>query len=431
MVSTLAVVIVAGVAVGLAPAWRAASDGVSGALNRELSVGEPRKGRIRSLLVVIQMAVAALVMVGVGVSLQSLANLERAPLGFSERHLVFVGIDMRRSGYDERTGPPFYERIRRGVGEIPGVQAISLVDGPPMGNGWGRDHVAAEGTPLPPGGRGAETRFSVVDDRYFSTLGISLLAGRTFTPDDRIDHPEVVVINETMARRHWSGRDAVGQRLRMENRNRLVQVVGVVADGKYEDIEEPLQPFMYFALSQHYLADLVVIARTGGSQLPAETVARALVSIAPTVTFGGLGVITFDRLLALQLFVPRAIVVTVSAFGALTLVLAVVGLYSTVFYSVSQRQHEMGIRVALGAAPRDLFVMVLWQTARVASVGAILGVAAGSASLPIVTSLFYGIRPIEPLVLLGVACVSVVIALVTAYLAARPWTRMSALDMVR
>jgi putative ABC transport system permease protein len=232
-----------------------------------------------------------------------------------------------------------------------------------------------------------------------------------------------------MARRHWPG-DPVGQRLRIENGNRLVQVIGVVADGKYDDVEEAQLPFMYFALEQHYLADIVVIARTRGTPPPTETVARALLQIEPHVTFGGVGLMTFDRLLAFQLFLPRAIVVTVITLGALTFVLAITGLYSTVFYSVSQRRHEMGIRVALGAQPRDLFLMVLGYTARVASVGTTFGVAAGAASLPLVTSLFYGIRPVEPIVIAGVSCVSVAIALATAYLAARPWTRMNAVDMM-
>jgi len=428
MAGTLVIVIVAGVAVGMAPAWRAASDGISGALNREASAGEPRKGRLRSVLVVIQMAIATLVMVGVGVSIQSLKNLERVPLGFSARNLLFTGVS--RSRDDERAGRLFYERTRRRLAEMPGVEAVSLVDGPPLGNGFGRAHVVAEHDTLPLGDRGAETRFSVVDDRYFSTLGITLLAGRTFSAGDRIGSPEGVVINATMARRHWAGRDPVGQRLRIEHGNRLVEVIGVVADGKYENVEEEQLPFMYFALEQHYLADFVVIARTRGAPPAPGIVARALLEIDPKVELGGLGLMTLNHLLAIQLLLPRAIVVTVTAFGALTLVLAIVGLYSTVFYSVSQRRHEMGIRVALGAQPRDLFMMVLRHTARVAAVGAALGAAIGSASLPLVTSLFYGIRPVEPMVVAAVAGASVAVALVTAYLAARPWTRMSALDMV-
>jgi predicted permease len=164
MASTLGIVIVAGVAVGMAPAWRAASEGVSGALNRERSVGEPRKERIRSVLVVMQMAIASLVMVGVGVSIHSLLNLQHVSLGFSARQLAFIGLDMRRSGYDERTGRQFYARIRQRLGTTPGIEAVSLVDGPPLGNGWGRDYVVADHDAPATSGRGAETRYSVVDD---------------------------------------------------------------------------------------------------------------------------------------------------------------------------------------------------------------------------------------------------------------------------
>lgn len=428
---TLGVVIVAGIAVGMAPAWRAAADGLSSALNRESIAGEPRKGRIRSTLVVIQMAAATLVMVGAGISMQSLQNLEHVALGFSARNLVFTGVDLRRSGYDDRTAPQFYDRLRRRLAEEPGIEAVSLVDSPPLLGGFGTDHVVAEHESLPPNNRGAETPYSVVDDHYFSTLGIHVSGGRTFAASDRAGGPEVVVINQTMARRHWPGRDAVGQRLRIEHGNRLVQVVGVVADGRYNDVDEDQLPFMYFALQQHYRTDIVVIARTRNERPAADLVARALLEMAPTLSFGGIGTMTLDSLLAMQLFYARALVVIVSVIGAVTLILAIVGLYSTVFYDVSQRRHEMGIRVALGAQPRDLFMMVLGHTARVASVGATLGVAGGSASVPLVTSILYGIRPVEPIVIVAVAIASVAVALVTAYIAAKPWTRMSALEMVR
>jgi predicted permease len=236
---TLLVAIVAGVAIGIAPACRVAAGGISSALNAEASGSGPRRSRMRSLLVVVQIAVATLVMMGVGASVLSLRNLVQVPLGFSARHLVLTGVEMRRSGYDERTGRPFYERMRQRVMALPEVEAVTLAIGPPLGNGWGRDYVAAEGAVLPPGVRGAETPYAIVDDRYFSTLGINVLAGRTFDAGDRAGHPEVAVINATMARRHWPDQDPLGRRLRIETRNRLVQVVGVVADGKYENVDEP------------------------------------------------------------------------------------------------------------------------------------------------------------------------------------------------
>jgi putative ABC transport system permease protein len=430
--ATVGLVVVSGLTVGLLPAWRSAAHGLSGALNRESIAAEPNRGRTRSALVITQMAIAILVLVAMGISVQSLLNLERAPLGFSARNLRFALVLMGQSGYDERTGPPLYERIRRRIGAIPGVEAVSLIDGPPLFNGRGRDYVMAEHEMPGAAGRGAETRLSVVDSAYFSTLGIDLRAGRTFDTRDRSNSPEVVVINETMARRHWAGRDPIGQRLRIENGNRLVQVIGVVADGKYDEIDEDQLPFMYFSLDQHYLAQVVLAVRLEpASAVSVTTMTKALREMEPNlgaVEFGGS---TFDDLLALHLYLPRLIVKTVSVFGGFTLVLAVVGLYSSVFYSVSQRRGEIGIRIALGAQPRDLFLMVLRETTWLALGGAAVGTAAGLALLPLVASAFYGIRPVEPVVIAVVACVSVLVSLLTAYIAARPLTRMSAAGAIR
>jgi predicted permease len=428
---TLILSVVAGLAVGLAPAWRAASDGLSGAINRELSAGEPRKARIRQVLVVIQMAVATIVLVGVGVSIHSFLNLRHVPLGFSARHLAFAGVDLQRSGFDKRTGPPFYERIRLRVAAMPGVEAVTLADEPPMA-GFARDRVVTEGEPPPPDGHGADAPYWVVDATYFSTLGIDVLAGRTFDARDKLASPEVVVINSTMARQRWPGGDPIGRRLRIENGNRLVEVIGVVSDGKYEDITEPQLPFMYFALAQHYLPSITVIARTRGSAaLAPDSLTRLLLDMDPAIVFGGMGAMTLDDLLELSLLLPRTIVATNLTFAVLTLALAIVGLYSTVFYSVSQRRKEMGIRAALGAQPRDLFRLVLRQTSWVALVGTTLGVAAGMALLPLASSIFYGIGSTEPAVVVAVALTSALVALVTTYAVARQWIGLSSAEMLR
>jgi predicted permease len=422
---------VAGVGVGLTPAWRAASDGLSGAINRELSAGEPRKARIRQALVVIQMAVATVVLVGVGVSIRSFIKLREVPLGFSARHLTFTGVDLRRSGFDERTGPAFYERMRQRVAAMPDVGAATIADEAPM-LGFNRDRVLSEGEPPAPDGHGTETPYSVVDASYFSTLGIDVLEGRTFDSRDRRGSPEVVVINATMARQRWPGRDPVGQRLRIENGNRLVHVIGVVADGKYEDITETQLPFMYFALAQHYLHDITVIASPRGLAAPArDAITRALVEIHPTIVFGGIGSMTLDDLLEVSLVLPRTIVGTNLTFAVLTLALALLGLYSTVFYAVSQRRKEMGIRTALGAQPRDLFTLVLRQTGWVALAGTTLGVAAGMALLPLASSIFYGIGSSEPAVVVAVALTSALVALFTTYAVARQWIGLSSTEMLR
>ncbi len=426
---TLALAVAAGLAVGLAPAWRAAQDGLSGAINRELSIGEPRKARVRSVLVVIQMAVAALVMVGLGVAVRSFVSLERAPLGFSARHLAYASVNLARSGYTEATGRQFYQRIRERVAALPGVEAVTLADSAPLA-GAGRDSVRAEGGPTSANDGGTQTSYAVVGDQYFATIGIGLTGGRLFDSRDRIGGPEVVVINATLARQLWPQTTPVGRRIRVAHGDRVVQVIGVVQDSKYEDVTEDPSPFMYFALAQRYEPALTVIVRSSGEHVPgADAIMRALFDLDPNIV--GTGFLTLDDLLRLSLLLPRTIAITATVFGLLTLGLAVLGLYSTVFYSVSQRKAEMAIRSALGAGTLDIFAAVLRHTVWVAVIGTVLGLGAGLALLPLASSIFFGIGAVEPGVVGTVALTSMLVALATTYVVARPWTRMASIDILR
>ena len=173
----------------------------------------------------------------------------------------------------------------------------------------------------------------------------------------------------------------------------LVEIIGVVADGKYNEIDEAPMPLIYLPLAQHDVPVVTVIARGSG---PRDTVVRALREMDPRIVFGGVGAMTLDDALGLSLALPLTIVWTTLAFGTIAIAMSVFGLYSTVFYAVSQRRMEMGIRTTLGASPRDLFGMVLRQTGRVAAGGALLGLAAGFALTPLCASIFFGIAPVEP-----------------------------------
>jgi predicted permease len=418
---------VAGVAVGLAPALRSASDGLSGELNRELAITEPRKARVRNVLVVIQMAVATVVLVGVGISIHSLVNLQRAPLGFSARNLEFVGLDLGRRGYDARTGPAFYARIRERLAATRGVEAVTVATDGPL-TGYQTSEVVADGDSLTPDGHGLRTPYNVVDDRYFDAIGMKVLSGRGFDSRDGLGRTEVVIVNQTLARRHWHGLDPIGRRLRIEPGHRAVEVNGVVADGKYGDVDEEQQPFMYFALAQQYQPDVTVIARTS---LPRDVVFSALQDVDSNLVLNGVGIITLDDILNLSLMVPRVVVWTTITFGLLAFGLAAIGLYSTVLYAVSQRRMEIGIRIALGASRADLFALTLKQSGWVSLAGVAAGLASALTLLPIASSIFYGIGPIEPLVLASVALISAVIALGTTYVVVRPWTQVAALDLLR
>ena len=425
--ATLLMALAAGVIVGLGPAIRGAADGLSGALTREITIAEPRKSRLWNGLVVVQMTVATVVLIGVGVSIRSLLNLQRAPLGFSARNLVFTNVpDVTRLGYDPHTGPAFFQRVREHLLATRGIEAVTFADTAPL-LGYGSNYVLADGESPGRDGHGAETPYRVVDEHYFSTLGIALLAGRTFEARDRPDQAEVVVVNVTLAHRHWPGHDPIGQRLRIENGHRSVTVIGVVPDGKYGDVAEAPLPFMYFATAQHYLPSPTLIARTDG---PPDLVARSLSEmVGPNLPASP--VPTLDDALRLSLLLPRLSMSVIASLGVLALALAALGLYSTIFYAVSQRQMEIGIRMSLGATAWRLFMMVLRQTGGIALAGLLGGLAIGLALLPVVSSIFYGIRPLEPTVLAGVVFVSVALALGTTFLAVRPWTRLTAIDLLR
>ena len=425
LTATLAVALIAGVSIGLPPALRGASDGLSGAINREKAIGDPRKSRLRGALVLIQMAVATVVLAAAGASLHSLFNLRHVPLGFTARHLVYGGVDLRRSGYDAARAPAFMARMRERVAALPGVDGVTLASDPPL-MGYSVDRMSIDGAPAPAGGRGDEMPYLVVDEHYVSTLGVTLLQGRTFDSRDRRGGAEVALVNRTFARRYFPDRDPIGHRIRRESNGHRIAIVGLVGDGKFSDIDEDPQPMVYLPLAQHDVASVTVIARSAG---PRETVLLALQELEPQIVMGG--ALTLDDALRLSTALPLTIVWTTLVFGLIAIGMSIFGLYSTVFHAVSQRRTEIGIRVTLGASPRDLFGMALRQTGWLAACGAIGGLASGFALMPLAASMFYGVAAVEPLAMSGAACGAAAIVIVTTYGVVRPWTRLAAMDLLR
>lgn len=426
---TLGLVVMAGLAAGLAPALNSSKPNLGGALSREAVVGGTRKGILRNALVVIQVAVCTLVMVGVGLCLRSLSNLRDVNPGFTSRNLATVMIDLNDSGFSEAQGRSFYEDLRQAASQLYGVESFCLAPALPLGQSdWDTDDVHREGA-----AHGNQQHdniaYTIVDGNYFQTLGIPLLAGRTFESSDTEKGPEVIVINHKMAETHWPGENPVGKKIRIQNGNRIVTVVGVVGDGKYSDLDEPTRPFLYYDLAQHYQTGISLIIRTKGNPRqwlePLSQMARKLhaTTVVPPVAL--------DEWMRFTLFVPILTLDVVGGLGMLALLLAGVGLYGTIFHSVSERKKEIGIRVALGALPSNLLGLFLRQTAIISGLGVLLGLLLGIAATIAFNSQFYGIRPVEAWVLVPVALVMVLISLGIAYAAARPWIHGSPMDAVR
>jgi predicted permease len=426
---TLILIFIATLVTGLVPATYASSANVAGALSGEAVVGGTRKGLIRNALVVVQVAVCTLVVVGVGLCLRSLHNLHEVNLGFSPRNLVAVMIDPQSNNLSEAQGLNLYSELKRSALQLYGVQSSSLaLEFPLIDDQWSTEKVHIEGA-RDGSQQQVQIPGNVVDGSYFATLGIPLAAGRTFDSSDAKNAPEVVVINHKMAETYWPGDNPIGKQIRVQNGNRVITVVGVVGDGKYGSLDEPMHPVIYYALSQHYLPQLLLIIRTQGNPRqwthPLSQMVRRLGLRLDTPPF------TSDDVLHFTVMVPLLTLRVVSSLGALALMLAIFGLYGAIFYSVNERKKEIGIRVALGAQPFSLIKLFLRQTAMISGVGVSVGLFLGIAATILLRSQFYEIRAVELHVLVPVGCAMAVISTAIAYVAARPWIKVNPLEAIR
>jgi len=250
-----------------------------------------------------------------------------------------------------------------------------------------------------------------------------------FQESDTLKSAEVIVVNHTMAEKFWPHQNPIGRTVRVQDGKRNVTVVGVVGDTKLEDVDEQPTPLFYYALSQHYQSNISLLVRTHGKpKLFANVLADSFQQLDPELGYRSL---TMEENRNFAFYIPRLVLICISGFGGLAFLLAAAGLYGAVFYSVSERTREMGIRVALGAQQWDLWKLIFRQTSAITAIGIVLGIAGGIAASVLARSLLYQVQSIEWLVLFGVAFVMLAMTIVTAYSAARPWMRVDPMNSVR
>ena len=420
---TVLLMLIAILATGLAPALYASSPGLAQILSGEIVAGGKGKRRWRSALVVVQVAVSTLVLVGMGLCQRSLHNLRHADPGFSARNLVGMTIYPGQEGYSEPRAKELYGNLRRSVSALPGVEAVTLASNLPL--------VGLSQTPVQFAGEDKKISIGsiVVDTDFFSTFRYRILDGRVFNSSDREGGVDALVINRKMAETFWPGREAVGQSVLTGDPARRGVVVGVVNDGKYGDLDEATQPFLYYALSQHYQDSINIVARTAGDpSLWVEPLARVMRNAGIASVFRPQ---TFDNWINLTLTGERMAAAAVAALSALGLLLAVVGLFGAISYSVSERRKELGIRVALGARPWQLLKMILRQTLSIVGAGVVIGLLLGIGAAVLLRSEFYRISAVEWTVLAPVAVAMLAVSLVVAWLSARSWIRIDPMEAVR
>ena len=424
IVGTIALMFVAMLATGLPAALYTSSPNLAQVLSGEIVVGGTRKAVRRNALVIVQVAVCTVVLVGTGLCERSLYNLRHIDPGFSARNLVYEALYPVDANYTEAQGKSLYTAARRAVAGLPGVQSVSLTQNVPLFSDESSVPVR-----LPDAAKPISAAPNVVDQDYFSTFGIPVLSGRAFGRDDTAPSPDVLIINRKLAETLWPGGDAVGKELLTGNPPRDAVVIGVVGDAKYNSLDEQLQPLVYYALTQHYESGMALVARTAGD--PRLWIKQMADAVHKLGFDAALQPVTFADTENLSLLSDRLLAGCVAGLSTLGLLLAVVGLFGAISYSVSERKKELGIRVALGARPWQLLTMIFRQTLLVAGAGTAVGVALGVVATILLRSQFFGIGAVELSVLIPVALAMLAVSLLVAYISARPWIKVDPMEAVR
>ena len=428
---TLLVSVATGIVFGLAPALQAARLNIVTALKSENSLQGPgaHRSRLRNAFVTAQVALSVVLLVGAGLFIRALQRARTIDPGFNVERALTVPIDLALLRYKETQGQIFYSELLKGIEAQPGVEGATLVRFPQLGFSLAQYQVYTEGSD--PTAEGMSVGFNVIGPRFFKTMGTPMLRGREFTEADRKGTPGTIVINETLAARLWPGEDALGRRLSISGpEGPFLEVVGVAADTKYRSLGEAPHPYVYQALLQSYDPKMTLVVRTAGepqffSRVLREEI-RALDANLPVA-----GVKTLRDQLELSLFPSRLAAWTLGGFGALALLLAGIGIYGVVSYSVAQRTRELGVRMALGAKEQDVLGLVLWDGLIVIAAGLASGLLLAAATTRVIAGFLYGVEAIDPVTFVSVPLMLGFVALAASYIPARRATKVDPLVALR
>jgi len=415
-----------GIVFGLAPALYTSKPELVSSLKDELGTlaGGYRRSRLRSCFVVAQIGLSLLLLIGSGLFLLSLRSASTIDPGFDPDNIALMSIDLRLSGYTEPAGGEFYRQLLENVRALPGVESASLAEATPLSLFGSRRRIHVEGYESQPG-EDMEFHHNVVMPDYFETLHIPLAAGRSFTSGDRAGAAGVVIVNETFARRFWPVRNPIGRRLSVTGqRGEFLDVIGVARDGKYNTLGEDPLPFYYLPAGQHYRSDMTLMVRTVSDPKNSLTSLRGEIE-ALDRKLPITGVTTMVEHMGISLFPARMAGTLLGTFGLLALVLAAVGIYGIMSFSVSQRTHEIGIRMALGAGQGDVLQLVVGHGLLLAVMGIAIGLAAAFALTRFLSSMLYGVSATDTLTFVGVPIVLIMVTLFASYIPARRATRVN------
>ena len=436
LVFTVVVTIATGLLFGVAPAFQAASaDPKQGLQKGRTTTGSGRQSRLRDSLVIVEVSLACVLLIGAGLMLRSFLNQLRLDPGF-QQHVLTASLTLPHVTYakDEQRGR-FCEQLAANLNGLPGVESAGVgTDLPWTGYDENVGGFTIEGKKAPPG-HDFHARYHMATPGYFSALGIPLIAGRFFTEADRRDSPQTVIINRIMAEKYWPGENVIGKRMSLDDQPKSdkdwITVVGVVGDVKDQPNSPEAQTAFWLPMLQAVWSfDLAVVIRgRSDPRLLADALRNEVHRLDPSLALADVQLM--DKIVDSSISTPRFAFALVGLFAGLAIVLAAIGTYGVISYSVSQRTPELGIRMALGAVRGDVLRLVLWHAAKLALLGTALGVLGAFTFSRLLKSLIFQVSPLDPATFASVAAMVVLVALLAGYIPALRATSTDPMNALR
>jgi len=425
----LAVSVLTGIIFGLIPALSASKPGVNDLI--KTAVLPRRRTWASGVFVVTQVSLSVVLLVAAGLLVRALGRAQTTDPGFDTKHVLALSLDLRLHHYDQAAAEEFERRVLERVKSVPGVKTASLAATVPLGTAFMATGVEIEGREAQPDGRPLIASQNIVSPEFFDTLGIRILSGRAFASTDTNNGPEVVMVNEIMARRFWPGQNAVGKRIKAGGSKTYAEIVGVVEDTRSSYLWEARELYVYTPVrpGNYPAQDTKILVRAAAdpqrliAALPG--VVRALdnnVQVSAKV---------LEENLETWVWPSRVGAMLAASFGLLALTLAAVGIYGVVAYAVSRKTREIGIRLALGAQRGDVLRLVLGNGMRLVGLGLALGLAGAFAISRLLAQFLYGLSAADPVTFAGVAVVLAAVATLANYVPARRALRVDPMVALR